>query len=213
MKQSGNALFLILIAVALFAALSYAVTQSGRGGGSIDRETEEIGLAQLMQEIGRVQNAFDRMSLLGTPADQIEFCVPANITRSCFSSGTGADALCSTGSNCLFSAEGGGLTSLNLIAESLINPARGNIWTFREVSNATTTLGHGTAAADIIFEHDGISLDACEALNTKLELSVPLVQDPNGGDVGGDSGAYIHCYEFFNGAIWLPKVMIILKAN
>ena len=64
-NSNGNALFLILIAVALFAALSYAVTQSGRGGGSIDRETAELNAAQIVQYMGAMQSAVQKLQLYG----------------------------------------------------------------------------------------------------------------------------------------------------
>lgn len=64
--QSGNALFLILIAVALFAALSYAITTSGRGGGNIDRETAAIQAAQITQTAQQVESVVQRLQLLSS---------------------------------------------------------------------------------------------------------------------------------------------------
>ena len=62
--QSGNVLFLILIAVALFAALSYAVTSSTRsGGGSADSEKRNVDAAALIQYPVSVQTAVQRQML------------------------------------------------------------------------------------------------------------------------------------------------------
>lgn len=70
--QSGNALFLILIAVALFAALSYAISISSRGGTGIDKEQAAIAVAQFEQDISLMQSAVFRAGIVGG-YDQVFF--------------------------------------------------------------------------------------------------------------------------------------------
>ena len=61
MNSRGNVLFIIFIAIALFAALSYAVMQSG-GASDIDREKAEIYATELAQWFSSVQYEFNRMA-------------------------------------------------------------------------------------------------------------------------------------------------------
>ncbi len=78
MKQNGNALFLILIAVALFAALSYAVTQSGRGGGNIDREQAALNASMVVQEFSVYSTAISRLKIFGCAQNEISYEGPYN---------------------------------------------------------------------------------------------------------------------------------------
>ncbi len=67
--QKGNVLFLILIAVALFAALSYAVTQSTRGGGNANSEKSAISIAATLQYSALIKQAILRMKIINKCAD------------------------------------------------------------------------------------------------------------------------------------------------
>lgn len=62
-KSNGNILFLILIAVALFAALSYAITQSGRiGGNGLSREQAKLKATELLQYASLIQQTMLRLT-------------------------------------------------------------------------------------------------------------------------------------------------------
>ena len=103
--QSGNVLFLILIAVALFAALSYAVTQSTRGAGNADNELQEIEQATLENCNASIQASSMRVEVMnGCTSNELSYELPngtnvnpnAPIDKSChiFSPGRGGAAPC-----------------------------------------------------------------------------------------------------------------------
>jgi hypothetical protein len=77
-QERGNVLFLILIAVALFAALSYAVTQSSRSGGDASRETNILNAAQLTQYPTSVRTAILRLVIDGYQDTGLLFNNPAS---------------------------------------------------------------------------------------------------------------------------------------
>ncbi len=77
-SEKGNILFLILLAVILFAALSYAVTQSLRGGGQdASNEKNIVKGAQIMQYPVGIRAAILRMIVGGTNVNTLNFDPPS----------------------------------------------------------------------------------------------------------------------------------------
>lgn len=170
-SKRGNALFLILIAVALFAALSYAVTQSSRGGGSIDREQAELISARVSSFYGAIQHAITRMMVINGCTDiQISF------ENSVYYQGTGAggglahpidgNGNAPTDNRCsVFETAGGGVSPL-VLTQGLTSPdpwnwtVPGHLWVVTEA-----VPGVGTAAADLVLGIPSISDEVCTAWN------------------------------------------------
>lgn len=188
-QEKGNVLFLILIAVALFAALSYAVTQSTRsGGGDASRETNLVNSSQITQYPASIKTAIVRMIVSNSISpDTLQFNQP-----SAFGSLT-------TVGQGVFHPSGGGANYQ--LAPTNVTSVANQAWVFN-MNNQILNIGtNGTAAAnDIIAFLPNVRAAICNQIHTQLGLVAPPVdsgidvttQMVNGYAVPGAAGPVIN---------------------
>lgn len=169
-KQSGNVLFLILIAVALFAALSYAVTQSTRGGGGDNVEKDALKASQILQYASTVKYSLDKVKILNG-------CSLPGIHDDFF-----GDPVSNPGDCNVFDA-GGALYDLpfdNIYGSSANPPWPGKTRTFINtigIKNLTTTTATTTAYGTVMFIWN-ITLNLCKAINKELYIGTSDGEPP-----------------------------------
>ena len=169
MNNSGNALFLILIAVALFAALSYAVTQTTRGSGTIDREEDLILASKMNQIIANIRAGVTRLRVLGCPEENIslysdQYSSPSSYDNANTPVGSG-DFSCH-----VFNDLGAGLTYFGEdMGDSVCED--GNCGsTLMKASGDFAVQGLGSSAAELIYIVDNTDEVFCNAINRSVGI-------------------------------------------
>lgn len=198
LSQSGNALFLILIAVALFAALSFAIGKSRSSSSTIAKEKVSLDVSRMLQKAAYIRSGAQRMVLSGTrPADlDLAKTAPDNLEP------------CDTGTNCLFSAAGGGLL-YESAPQSL--GLGGNIGPyFVEVADGITFDGIGGNQPSAYLIVAPISEEVCLQINRKLGLgdSIATDSDPNDTLIDAYPGKREACFEGDGGSYIFYMILV-----
>lgn len=158
-SEKGNVLFLILIAVALFAALSYAVTQSTRSGsGTADAEKALLSGATMTQYPTALRTSIIRMVLGGTDVSNIVFDAPAAFT-------TVSDLEAA-----VFHPTGGGAVFQQAPADVMAGATQGN-W-FYNANMEIPLIGiDGAGGNDVIAFLPGVSSAVCRNVNKEFSIN------------------------------------------
>lgn len=165
-------LFLILIAVALFAALSYAVTSSTRSsGGDAGSETNLISSAQITQYPSAVSTSIVRMIISGIGIEEIRFNRPSEFSD-----------LDSTGIG-VFHPQGGAATYNPVPAAIMVD---GNIghWVFNAELEVPDIGIAGANGNDVMAFLVGIKQSICRKINEEHDLgsTIPVLSSDLSAD-------------------------------
>lgn len=157
--EKGNVLFLILIAVALFAALSYAVTQSTRSGsGTADKEKSLLSSSAMTQHPTALRTSLIRMVLSGVDVTDILFNSPANF-------GSVSDL-----SEAVFHPTGGGAVFQQAPADIMSGSAQGT-WFYNANWDIPLIGIDGAGGNDIIAFLPGITPVVCRSINDEFAIN------------------------------------------
>ncbi len=177
--QRGNILFLILLAVVLFAALSYAVMGQREQITGIPRDKAETFAAQLIQNVNLIDNTMMRaMTVDGVK----EWGFDISTSESNAPNGTCAALNCR-----IYSDRGGPVPMLKIPDWASTATVDGYKYPNFMVANI---LDVGTTAPDFYIRYDQLRKEVCEAINRKLGYTdIDLeTADPTGGTDYGYNG-------------------------
>lgn len=161
--ENGNVLFLILIAVALFAALSYAVTSSTRlGENNAENEASSIDVAQVLQACTTLRQHADRFLFNGMSDTQMQLNNAGDPTDPC-----------RTGAQCLFGPQGGGaiipIPPVRKGAKGAMTPVQME-YEFYSRADGMYLPGYNSNKPLAMFMAQNLSADFCRKINTSLGL-------------------------------------------
>jgi hypothetical protein len=176
-NESGNILFLILIAVVLFAALMFAVTMSERGGEDVNQDNVRVAAAQIIQSGVDLETAILRMRVSkGMNESEISFESPA-LSAAYVHPGCAAD-------HCrVFMPDGGQISyprpNPEWLNRAFIGQPHFGQWLYTGTA-CIPGIGHGADAAcnadprhlELMAILPWLTRDMCVEINKKL--SVPL---------------------------------------
>lgn len=164
-SEAGNVLFLILLAVILFAALSYAVTQSSRtGGGDASSESNLIRSSEITQYPAAVKTAMVRMVVNGKTYEELKFNPPADFA-----------GLTDTTDGVFHPA--GGSAVYQTASPDIMDDGLPGTWYFNpnfEIENIATTAATAAGGNEFIAFLPGIKTSICRKINEEVGIGTTI---------------------------------------
>ncbi len=193
-SQSGSAIFIVLIGIMLFAALSYVVSQSLRISGSSSQNMDTEKMALQMTEMTQFLEAVKVKVNSMVEIDRVDH-LTLSFKSDAYQDGTGLalcqndNPTCSDPSCMVFSPENPhGILPVNF--DKFASSATLSVAT--EPRNGAVTVaqlaieGVGSPAQDLVLIVNGVSPEFCNYYNQKLGITLPtpLTDITTIGDIG-----------------------------
>ena len=182
--ENGNILFFILIGVALFGALSFAVTQgSGTSQGTVDQERAELLAGEILDYATSLKTAVQRMKFSGVDEDEYCFDIdqyPGGNTNYEY-------AACADTRNRVFHPNGGGVQYKEIDSQGLDNSFSAQSYygeyviSGRSKGKDDSTDHIGTSLADLILNIPYLTRSVCLAINKKMGIPTVSGDAPEEG--------------------------------
>lgn len=187
--QRGNILFLILLAIILFAALSYVVTSSTRVSDQkgMSKEAANAAAGTITGWFSTLDAAIIRMSTTGgVDPLKIDFRDAANKNANLSGGYSYNGDLCSDASCELYATGGGGAIPLEFtkyVNPEYVAPSRAGPG-YRDYM-VMKIEGIGTSLNDVVLRIKGLKPEICSAYNRSVGISDASVTDKMAASGGG----------------------------